>query len=465
MMTTEPVEALRDPSLDRGAHVRPRHGTPTHARTQRSTSTGARTRSGVTPVRLRLMAIGLAVLALVVGLVTALTANDRDSATSAASQTAEPLVVEAQAIDTYLSDADTTAAGWFVEGRLQPAALRVRYTTDLTRASASLALAAQAAGGDPAVASAIRSVAVDLPIYSGLVQTATFNERQAYYYYPLATAYIGEANNLMRHNILPAATRLYTVENQRLTSDQDNAMSAPLLVTAALFILVLLVLLIVVQVWMSRHFRRTFNVFLAVSTAIVLVLGIWFAVAVVAQSSSVDTATGDGSGPVVVFTQARIGALQMTADDELTLLTRDSVPTYQQDYTATIARLHHLMSSAGNDAGSVEEGQIHRAEAALTAYAHVHQQIRHFDKSGDVDQQVRAVALASGEGPNRLPAVSSNLDGVLGGAILNSQQTFDQAMSGASGDIAGLIWASAVLSVVVAAFILLGFRPRIAEYR
>ena len=328
MIATEPVGVVPDPSLDRAPQVRGRRGAPAHARTHSPTNT--RTRIGVTPARLRLIAIGLAVLALAVGLVTALAANNRDTATSAALQTSEPLVVEAQAIDTYLSDADTTAAGSFLQGQLQPASLRTRYMNDVAHASANLALAAQAAGSDPAVASAIRSVAVNLPTYTGLVQTATFNERQSYY--PLATAYIGEANNLMRLEILPAAAKLYTVENQQLTSDQDNAVSSPLLWTAVFFIVALLVLLIVAQVWMSGHFRRTFNLFLAVSTAIVFVLALWFTVAVITQNSSVDTATANGSGPVVLFTQARIGALQMMADDELTLLTRNSIPTYQQDY-------------------------------------------------------------------------------------------------------------------------------------
>lgn len=461
MIATEPVGVLPDPSLDRAPQVRGRRGAPAHARTNHSPAT--RARSGVTPARLRLMAIGLAALALIVGLVTALAANNRDTATSAASQTAEPLVVEAQAIDTYLSDADTTAAGSFLQGQLQPASLRTHYMSDVAHASANLALAAQAAGSDPAVASAIRSVAVNLPTYTGLVQTATFNERQGYY--PLATAYIGEANNLMRLEILPGAARLYTVENQQLTSDQDSAVSSPLLWAAVFFLLALLILLIVVQVWMSRHFRRTLNLFLAVGTVIVFVLALWFTIAVVAQNSSVNTATANGSGPVVVFTQARIGALQMMADDELTLLTHNSLPTYQQDYDMTVRRFDNLMASASKEAGSVEEGQIKQADNALAAYADVHRQIRKDDNASDVKTQDKAVALASGSGSDRLPTVSSNLDSSLSAAITHSQRSFNQSMDGASNDIAGLIWGSAVLSIVVAAFILLGFRPRIAEYR
>ena len=450
MIVAEPMAALRDPPPATAMHARPRHGSHSHTPT----------RTRVTPARLRIMALGLALLALIVGLVTALAADNRHAATSAAAQTAEPLVVEAQAIDTYLSDADTTAAGSFLQGQIQPASLRARYMTDLARASASLAGAAQAAGDDPSVASTIRSVAVNLPIYSGLVETATFNERQGYY--PLAAAYISEANNLMRAKILPAATTLYGVESRSLASDQDNAVSAPLVVVAALFLVLLLILLIVVQVWMSRHFRRTLNMFLAAATLIVLVLGIWFTVAVATQSSDADAATANGSGPVVLFTQARIGALQMRADDELTLLTRDSVSSYQPDFDKTAGRISRLLASASNGDGSVEQGQITSAQTAFAAYERVHSQIRKDDEALNFKE---AVALASGSGPNQLPVLSSNLNGSLAGAINSAQHTFDQGMSGASRDTASLIWAGAVLSIAIAACVLMGFRPRIAEYR
>ena len=191
-------------------------------------------------------------------------------------------------------------------------------------------------------------------------------------------------------------------------------MSAPLLVVAALLILVLLVLLIVAQVWMSRHFRRTLNLFLAVATFVVIVLGIWFTVAAVTQGSDADAATANGSGPVVIFTQARIGALQMRADDELTLLTRDSVGSYQPDFDMTAGRISRLLGSASNSAGLVEEGRITSAQDAFVAYERVHRQIRNDDGAGNFKE---AVDLASGNGPNQLPVLSSNLDGILADAI------------------------------------------------
>ncbi len=99
-----------------------------------------------TPVRLRFAAVSIAVLALLTGLVGLLTATQRQSATAAAWQQAEPLMVTAQAVDTSLSDADTTAAASFLQGRVAPATLQARYQADLTSASEGVAEAARAGG-------------------------------------------------------------------------------------------------------------------------------------------------------------------------------------------------------------------------------------------------------------------------------------------------------------------------------
>ena len=98
-----------------------------------------------TPVVLRMMAAFIVLLAVLAGVAGALATVVRQSATSASWQTAEPLMVTAQTIDTSLSDADTTAAASFLQGRVEPATLQRRYNADLTTASADIA--AGGAGG------------------------------------------------------------------------------------------------------------------------------------------------------------------------------------------------------------------------------------------------------------------------------------------------------------------------------
>jgi len=225
---------------------------------------------------------------------------------------------------------------------------------------------------------------------------------------------------------------------------------------------VLVVALLLVQRWMSRRFRRTLNLPLALATVVVILAGAWFAAAVVAQNVGVDSASADGSRPLATYTQARIGALEMRADDELTLLSRDSVSSYQADETSTDVDLQQLLSSAAAGASTAEQGRLSEAVGALDGYRLAHDQIRHTDGTGDL---IGAVSEASAPGPTNLPAVSSRLDQTLAADITHSQQTFDRSMSGAAGDVAGLLWGFPLLSLLAAALIVVGVQPRMAEYR
>jgi hypothetical protein len=412
-----------------------------------------------TPARLRLVTAALAGLALLAGLVAALATTQRQSNTSASWQTAEPLMVTAQDIDTSLSDADTTAAASFLQAKLEPVALQNRYSSDITKASADIAIAAQQAGADPSVGAALRTLSTDLPVYTGIVSTANFNERQAFY--PLAAAYLAEANNLMRTNMLPAAAQVYATETRRLGSDQSQAVSPWLAAAAVCAFLVLLGALVMTQRWLSRRFRRTWNVVLAAATAIVFGIGLWTTIAFVTQNTGVNNAQTAGSQPVSTFTQARILALRARADDELTLLTRaGSASAYQEDFRSTQAVLKRLVVADGN-ANRAERQQLASARQDVAAYDTVHAQIR----QDDPDNFSTAVTLASGAAPADLPAASERLNAALAGGILDGQANFNDAAPAASSDLDGLVWGIALGTVLVAGLIVIALRQRIEEYR
>ena len=245
--------------------------------------------------------------------------------------------------------------------------------TDLARASASLAVAAQAAGGDPAVASTIRTVAVNLPVYSGLVQTATFNERQA-----LLPARRGLHRRSQQPDAdrrssrpLPACT---TSRTGGWRSDQDNAVSSPSAGGR----------LSLHRGALGAPHRGAGLDEPALSPDLQRVPGWWRRSSWSSSASgsrspwsprapSVNTATANGSGPVVVFTQARIGALQMTADDELTLLTRDSVPLVPAGLRQD-RRPHRPAAglAPATAPGRWRRGRSRGRRPALAAYARVH---------------------------------------------------------------------------------------------
>jgi hypothetical protein len=415
-----------------------------------------------TPVQLRIASVVIAVLALLAGFVAAVTVAERQSATSSAWRSSEPLLVTAQDIDTSLSDADTTAAASFLQGRIGPATLQSQYQSDLGRASSDVAVAAQRAGSDPVLATSLRTISTELPVYAGIIQQANVNEREAFY--PLAAAYLSEANNLMRTTLLPAAAQVYGTEARRLQGDQNRAASPWLAVLAILTFLVLVAALIGAQRRLSRSFRRTWNVALVVATILVLALGVWGIVALTMQDNGISRAMADGSRPVSTFTQGRILALRARADDELTLLTRDSDATFTADYVKTAAALHSLLAPRGTSGfvTTTERAEVARARSAFASYERLHGEISRADQRGDL---AGAVALASGSAGNLLPAVSSSLDGALSDGIETSQTTFVSSTSTADADLDGLVWGLAVGSVLMGALVLVGFQPRIEEYR
>jgi hypothetical protein len=165
---------------------------------------------------------------------------------------------------------------------------------------------------------------------------------------------------------------------------------------------------------------------------------------------------------VSTFTEARILALRARADDELTLLTRDSDPTYQTDYATTAAGLAHLLDRSGGDLVAAERRALARAKSAFASYSAVHTQIRQDDNAGNL---AGAVTLASGGGTTQLPTVSSELTSALSGGIDVSQNTFIDTTSGAGSDLDGLLWGLAVGAILVTGLVLIGFQPRITEYR
>jgi len=199
---------------------------------------GIRARLTTTPGRLRLAAVLLVFGAIVFGALAASSVSARRQAAHSVATDTEPLLVTAEGLYASLSDADATAATTFLTGGLEPPARRERYTSDLRAASAQLAALARQAGGSAQTRAAIQTLATELPVYSGLVETARANNRQGF---PVGAAYLRRASTLMREQILPAAGQLYEVEARRLSSDYSSGVSTGTCTTKG---------------WSLRAFRR-----------------------------------------------------------------------------------------------------------------------------------------------------------------------------------------------------------------
>jgi hypothetical protein len=415
------------------------------------------TRPTTTPALLASWSVGMVVLIVAFGAVAALAVSTRGSAADSARATSEPLLVDAQSVYTSLSDADSTAAGAFLAGASAPQALRDRYRADLAAAAGSLARAAQQAGLSSQLGRSLQTLSVDLPIYSGLVETARANNLQGF---PVGAAYLGEASNLMRTALLPAAGDLYQTERQRLREDQSGATSVVALAAAGVLIILVLAVGIGLQRWLRRRFNRSFSPPLLVALVITFGLLAWLAVALAAQTRNVHRSDDQGASPITTLTQARILALQARADDELTLVTRDSVPSYQADYARVSRQLTELL--AAPPARGSDRAVLNEAAAAFARMQSVHEAIRRDDENGNL---TAAIAAASGPSSGALPATATRLDRVLNGGISDAQGRFDSASKAAGSAVNGLLVGVIILSLLIAGLVLLAARPRLAEYR
>jgi hypothetical protein len=410
---------------------------------------------GTTPAWLLTTMAVVCALAVAAGLTGALTVGSRTHALAAARHVAEPLVVDAETAVVDLSDANTTMAGGFLAGSVIPAAAQTHFSGDLAQAAAALTAASQRAGTGPQITGLLQSLQLNLPVYSGIVATAEADYRQGE---PVAAAYLAEANHLMSSQLLPAASALYAAEEARLSEDNARATHWPgeLLLLALLGALV--GVLVYTQVRLARRFHRLFNPPALIATVAATALAIWVIVALASEGSAVARSSQVGSGPLGALTQARILDGQARADDELTLVTRDSDPGYQQDYGAVSARLTTMLDQSVPGWTRREATSLASGAQQWSAYRDSHARVRQADSSGRLSAAVVADATSSASDARQL-------DAALAEGIDTSVASFSASARAAADDLDGLLWAALILMAVVVAGVIFGLEPRLKEYR
>jgi hypothetical protein len=411
-------------------------------------------RAWSTPRWLRALSITLALGAVAAGVTGGLAVLARQRATNRAITTAQPLVVDAATLDVTLSDANTTIAGGFLGAPPVPASVQSHYESDLSTAAAALTAAAQQSGGDPEAGRQLAILSTGVPLYSATVATAEADYRGGF---PLATAYLSEANYLMRNQLLPAASTLDSVEQARLARDNSSATGAGLVAVAIGLLAAVLVLAVGAQLQVSRRFRRLINFGLAVTTVLVVGVGAWTLVATGSASGSVTSSERKGTVPLTTITHARILAQQARADDELALVTRDSDPSFEQDFSKSDGSIKALLAANHPGWTSVEARDLADAAVAWNAYDQAHTQSRQQDTAGQQSLTVTADQTAARE--------ATNVDGALARGVTDSVASFDSNARAASNDVGGLALAGLILTVLAAVAAIAGLEPRIREYR
>jgi hypothetical protein len=418
-----------------------------------------------TPGRLTVAMMALLVLGIAYG-VTAFTGSAvASSHVTSVKESSGPLTVSAQSLYRALSDADATAATAFLSPGAETTVSRRRYLDDIAAAGAALARVTSGVTGSSAAASAASTkqldiLATELPVYTGLVETARANNRLGY---PVGAAYLREASGLMRTVALPAAQKVYENQTQRLQSDHDSGARYPY-VAIALGI-VALGSLVLVQRYLTRRTHRFVNPGLAIATLGVLAALIYQNVAWFGLHSHLDSAQANGSTQVQMLATARINALQARADEALTLVARGSGGTFEQDFKTTMGNLVGTDGTSGllGDAAAKATdpavlNAIQRTISDVRAWQEVHTTLRADDDGG---KYTAAVDAATGTAST----IFTSVDNDLAAGIQASDVTFnDQAVAaGRTVNAVGIV--VVILTLLTLAGAAVGIQRRIAEYR
>jgi hypothetical protein len=414
-----------------------------------------------TPGRLTATLIVLLLLGIAYGITAFTGSNEANSHVSSVQDSSGPLTVSAQSLYRALSDADATAATAFLSPGAETAASRQRYETDIAAAGTALAQVTAGASGASAISTRRLDVlATDLPVYTGLVETARTNNRLGY---PVGAAYLREASGLMRATLLPAAQDVYSTQTQRLRSDHNAGAGYPYI--AVLLAIVALAALGVAQRYLTRRTRRLVNPWLAAATLALLAALIYQNVAWFGLHSHLNSAQADGSSQVQALATARIDALQARADEALTLVARGSGGGFEQDFQKTMAdlvganggggRLGHAASTATDPA---VRGAIRNASNSVAAWRKVHTALRADDDGGNYPA---AVAAATGSASDAF----THVDEYLAAGIAASDETFTKQAVAASRTIHVVGIVVVILTLLALGGAAIGVQRRIAEYR
>ncbi len=410
-----------------------------------------------TPERLFRVALVLIVGCLATALVSVLAGVQRSASVAEAQTRIAALTADSAELYRSLADADAMATSGYVSGGREPTAVRARYDDDIARATDRLVSAAGRLPGSEPVA----TIAAQLPVYTGLVESARTLNRGGL---PLGQSYLGSASELMRGTILPAAEELRRQQAAALAAAYARGVAIPFAVGALL--VATLVAIVDVSLRERRRTHRTLSVGLLTAAVALVAALAWWVAAVGVANGRLETAQRH-SDAVTALDDARTAILQARSAESLALVARSAGFADDDDFTNGIVRVvgadgaSGLLGRAdGGAPGSAD--RITALRVAVGDWQAAHRQVRELDDGGRYTDAVASVVTAT---PGGSGAAFERLDAAFVEAIDAERGAFAAATASAASALTGLVAGPAVLALLAAAAVAVGLGRRIGEYR
>lgn len=416
-----------------------------------------------------------------------------------------PQVTSATGLYFTLNDMDAQLANQLMMGDTASlSALRVQaagiYGQRRAQAGGYLRDLAEAARGDATAERIVASAISDLGAYEEHAARALIlseqTHRPAGQADPKAVAEYTLATQLMRTRLLPEADRLVTANNAAFEHTYTEATGTQSAIRVALLVtgLPLLALLAALQLYLAARFHRVINPGAAAATVLVLTVLIGGLMQISGQQDHLRAARRDAFDSVLALTRARAVSYDANADESRYLLDRAGAAAHEQDFLTKSQRLLRLDGAAigsydadlasalraykadharldftglyGDEFRNITfPGERAAAERVLTAYQ-VYQRddrrIRALASAGKVAEAIRyCTSHATGDSNYAFDAY----DKALLKLITINTTAFDRTSSDGAGNSLTMPLGLAGGAMAAAGLVLLGLRPRLAEFR
>ena len=373
------------------------------------------------------------------------------------------------------------------------------YEQRRAQADADLRQAASTAT-DPGAQRAIRDVLDQLGRYEALAAQAILLDGQAGHtagHPPVAALdSYRQATDLLATGLLPAAQSL-TDRNARALEDTYEAQRGATLTTrmwVAVIGALIVVILLVLQLYLYRRFRRVLNPALALATLAALAFTVSGTALLGAESEHLRVAKKDAFDSILALTQARAVSYDANADESRYLVDQDRADRYQQAFLAKSQRLVTLpgatiatydstldgaLRAYRNDHATVGwqgfygtefrnitfTGERQAAETTLERYQTYQlddRRIRALATSGKLSD---AIAFCTSYAPGASNYAFDQYDKSLAALIAINQKAFTGAIDDGRSDLRGWQFVPWIAGLAILALIVIGVVPRITEYR
>jgi hypothetical protein len=365
------------------------------------------------------------------------------------------------------------------------------YDQRRSEAHRALLQGSNLARNDPAEQLTARSMLDALGRYEELAgQALQLDQQQSHAAGPPSTevrSLYTQAANIMKLDVLPKAYNLTLDNGTTVRRTYESKHSAVLAGRAwvLLFGAILLIILVGIQAYLARHFRRLVNPVLALATATTLVLVAVLVGLLSSEASHLRAAKGDGFDSVLSLSRARAISNNANADETRYLLDPTLADTYEQVYLDKSQEIlyvpagnlpeyyQQLDKRVGSGSGfmgflgtEAQHVSLPGQRAALDRTLQGYQGVQHDDgriRSLATTPGGRHDAIVERMGPASRDFAS--YDSALVSLTAIHRSAFEDAIRKGDDGLSGWSVGLPAAAIVIAVLILVGVRPRLSEFR